>query len=319
LDEKDMQKSEQMNITENSEIEFIESVSSGSKVRVCVYCENDSIDKTKISMKEFNVIYTSLLEWAVTGKVGGVCVCQPTKDRAKRYIHKYQDPNIAIQVALDHNYSLSSKFMGAVFSAIPIAGIPHGILHPIWRKLRDIALIAAINGYDVESKEEQLKILEVLFLINRTVLPTVISQGCTAALAPATVFIVESVASDHVARQEAIKIIPKRYYDMGFSFGSFWSENYAVETAKEWEKYAITLIQQDPMFTNGFARELKQTSIVIDQVDKIVHIAAPIAIYATAIPITLFVNWLFDNSDKIFTLAKDVFAVRRNDELTIDQ
>jgi len=250
-----------------------------------------------------------LLEWAITGIVGGINVCQCTKDRANRYMCKYHDSDIAIQAALENNHSFSSKFLRAALSAIPIYGIPQGILYPIWRKLRDIALIASINGYDVESKEIQYKILQVFFLINPTALPTALSQGCTLAIVPVTETIVENNAYEFLAKKQAEHMslqVTRIYHDVGYWWGSFFSEGYAVQSAQSWEATAIDRFQH-PMFIQNMAHGLKET-ISVKSVEGIVEVVTPVAVYATAIPITLLVNWLFDNSDKIFNLAKVVFC-----------
>jgi len=250
-----------------------------------------------------------LLEWAITGIVAGINVFQCTKDRANRYMSKYHDSDIAIQAALENNHSFSSKFLRAALSAIPIYGIPQGILYPIWRKLRDIALIASINGYDVESKEIQYKILQVLFLINPTVLPTAVSQGCTLAIVPATETIVENKAYDFLAKKQAEHMtqqMTKTYHNVGYWWGSFFSEEYAVKAAQSWEATAKERFQ-NPMFiknmANGFRERMSGKAV-----EGIVEVVTPVAVYVTAIPITFFVNWLFDNSDKIFNLAKEVFC-----------
>ena len=88
---------------------------------------------------------------------------QSTAERGNRYLEQTNgDPEKAFQECEEYNYSWWASFVNALWASIPLLGIFTSVSRPTWRALRDLSLIAYLNGYDLMDSEVQQKILDCL-------------------------------------------------------------------------------------------------------------------------------------------------------------
>lgn len=88
---------------------------------------------------------------------------QSTVQRRDRYLSEFKgDPVAATEAAIARNHSIFRKCKIMATNAIPFIGMPTSQSISLWHQLREIALIAAINGHDVNDPQVQLKILSCL-------------------------------------------------------------------------------------------------------------------------------------------------------------
>lgn len=88
---------------------------------------------------------------------------ESTLARRDRYLREYQgDQERAAEAAITRNHSLSRPLKKWVAGSVPLIGTPTFYTMSLWHQLREIALIAAIHGHDVNDSEVRLKILSCL-------------------------------------------------------------------------------------------------------------------------------------------------------------
>lgn len=88
---------------------------------------------------------------------------QSTIQRRDRYLREYQGDQVAAtEAAIKRNHNLIRRFKLLAANAIPFIGTPTKYSISLWHQLREIALIAAIHGHDIQDKEIQIKILSCL-------------------------------------------------------------------------------------------------------------------------------------------------------------
>lgn len=88
---------------------------------------------------------------------------QSTLQRRNRYLREYQgDQDAAVKAAIARNHSMARKLKKTLAGAIPFVGDSLSYSITLWHQLREITLIAALYGHDVDSSEVQMKILSCL-------------------------------------------------------------------------------------------------------------------------------------------------------------
>ena len=92
--------------------------------------------------------------WSSTFKV------QSTLLRRNRYLREYKgNQNEATEAAIKRNHSLTRHLKIMASSALPFVGTPIGYTIALWHQLREITLIAAIHGHDLQDPEVKTKVL----------------------------------------------------------------------------------------------------------------------------------------------------------------
>eukprot|EP01126_Amoeba_proteus_P019550 TRINITY_DN20111_c0_g1_i1.p1 TRINITY_DN20111_c0_g1~~TRINITY_DN20111_c0_g1_i1.p1 ORF type:complete len:155 (-),score=18.16 TRINITY_DN20111_c0_g1_i1:310-774(-) len=135
--------------------------------------EKDILDLSAVEGTISMAFVKRILPFAIEGCFG----VQSTKDRARRYLELAGgNPIEAVHSAIQNNNGWSRKLWDSVISSIPVVGVPHSTFKPTWRLLRELSLIAACFGLDVDSEETHNAILvafyglcqaEVCFLFSR--------------------------------------------------------------------------------------------------------------------------------------------------------
>jgi atypical dual specificity phosphatase len=88
---------------------------------------------------------------------------ESTLSRRNRYLREYEgNQEAATEAAITRNHSLIRRFKIAASSGIPFVGTPTSYSISLWHQLREIALIAAIHGHDLQDPYVKLKILSAL-------------------------------------------------------------------------------------------------------------------------------------------------------------
>ena len=88
---------------------------------------------------------------------------QSTLERRDRYLREYRgDQLAATKAAIDRNHGLLRRFKLLAANAIPFIGTPASHSISLWHQLREITLIAAIHGHDINNPEVKMKILSCL-------------------------------------------------------------------------------------------------------------------------------------------------------------
>lgn len=126
---------------------------------------------------------------------------QSTLERRDRYLREYRGDQVAAtQAAIDRNHGLMRRFKLLAAHAIPFIGIPASHSISLWHQLREITLIAAIHGHDINDPEVKMKILSCLVggnllkvpaatvdLIARKIIKKVILQAGAGAVLPVAI------------------------------------------------------------------------------------------------------------------------------------
>ena len=88
---------------------------------------------------------------------------QSTLERRDRYLREYRgDQEAATKAAIERNHGLLRRFKKLAANAIPFIGTPTSYSISLWHQLREITLIAAIHGHDLDDPEVKMKILSCL-------------------------------------------------------------------------------------------------------------------------------------------------------------
>ncbi|MCB1083940.1 MAG: dual specificity protein phosphatase family protein [Simkania sp.] len=88
---------------------------------------------------------------------------QSTLERRDRYLREHRgDQEKAIEAAIARNHGFVRNFKKYALGAIPVVGAPSYYTISLWYQLREIALIAALHGHDLENPEVQNKMLSCL-------------------------------------------------------------------------------------------------------------------------------------------------------------
>lgn len=254
---------------------------------------------------------------------------QSCKERCARYLREYDgDIKQAIDAAISKNHSFYAKITRAFIVSLPIVGIPPALVMPLWRQLRDIALIAALNGHDVESEEVQKRIIRCLAL-DSSLLPLPI-QSITTTIAARTIStqispiigrqVVENVAAQTgatVVKTASEKASTEGIYAVGYmlggSFGEFLAKKFTENTAAS----AVVGQVTSKAMTTAVNSEVGHTVLVnaaknIPQVKSATSVGSAavsgVLGMAVGIPLAFIVDYFMDNSRAIFAFAAVVFS-----------
>eukprot|EP00808_Paulinella_micropora_P030529 g64451.t1 len=88
-----------------------------------------------------------------------ISLIESTKARAARLLEEYGDPETAMDEAHKNSYSWSSSFQQLVLGSMPYVGAASSLIFPMWLEIREVALVAALRGYDVEEEDIKVRIL----------------------------------------------------------------------------------------------------------------------------------------------------------------
>jgi len=134
-------------------------------------------------------------------------IAASTEERKMKYLMEYDnDSDAAINACIEHNHGRWAFIKRALVEAIPVAGLGASLLSPKWRELRDVALIAALTGHDLESEDTQTNIMLCCSWGCSAVAPTIL-KTTTAPVAgrviqQAVTPTITTVASSVAAKQE---------------------------------------------------------------------------------------------------------------------
>jgi protein-tyrosine phosphatase len=136
----------------------------------------------------------SLSTWVPTIEI------QSTLERRNRYLREYQgDQAAATEAAIERNHGLARRFKIMAANTMPFVGTPTSHTISLWHQLREIALIAAIHGHDLQDQEVKVKILSCLiegnalkvpalgtgFIVREIAKKIIVKMGFNAALGDA--------------------------------------------------------------------------------------------------------------------------------------
>lgn len=139
-------------------------------------------------LKSTEVVPESLSTWIPSTEI------QSTLQRRNRYLREYQgNQEEAVQAAIARNHGLIRKFKILASGMIPFVGAPTSYSISLWHQLREITLIAALYGHDVNDLDVRIKILACLV-------------GGNALKVPAS-------SIDFIARQTVKKIVSRIGFD----------------------------------------------------------------------------------------------------------
>ncbi len=110
-----------------------------------------------ISYSPSEMVPASISTWVPSIEV------QSTLERRNRYLREYQgDQAIATDASIKRNHGLMRRFKIMAAGAIPFVGTPTSHSISLWHQLREITLIAALNGHDIQDPDVKMKILSCL-------------------------------------------------------------------------------------------------------------------------------------------------------------
>jgi len=234
----------------------------------------------------------------------------------------------AIEVAIAKNHSFSAKLTRASIASIPIVGIPPALVMPLWRQLREISLIAALNGHDVQSEQVQQKIIRCLAL-DASLLPlpipslttTIATRTLTTQISP----IVGQQIAENAAAQigaNAVKTVSEKASSEGISgvgyllagrLGGYLGKRISENTVAGSVVGQVT----SKAMTSAVNTEVGQAVLVnvaknsaqVQQASSFGAVAFSGALGMTiGIPIAMLLDYLWDNSRKIFDFSETVFS-----------
>ncbi|MBA2367950.1 MAG: dual specificity protein phosphatase family protein [Candidatus Protochlamydia sp.] len=88
---------------------------------------------------------------------------ESTLSRRNRYLREFAgDQAAATEAAIQRNQSTIKKLKMMAVGCLPMIGMPTSYSIKLWHQLREIALIAALHGHDLQNKEVKMKILSAL-------------------------------------------------------------------------------------------------------------------------------------------------------------
>ncbi len=113
------------------------------------------IDGTEISPDHY--LHDSLTGWIPTVAV------ESTLSRRNRYLREYAgDQVLATEASIKRNHGMVRRLKIAASGVIPFIGIPTSCSLAMWHQLREIALIAALQGHDIHDPVVKMKMLSAL-------------------------------------------------------------------------------------------------------------------------------------------------------------
>jgi len=259
----------------------------GVSCRVCKVCREEKCKQLQFDQsfeQELNVI----LKYCISGVP---YLSQSCKERCSRYLREHNDDiKSAIKSAISRNHSFYAKFTRAAIGSIPIIGIPPALFMPLWRQLREISLIAALTGYDVDSKEVQSKIIRCLALDSSLItlsIPSTTTTVATCTLTTQIYPIVRNQIVEHAAQAGAtvVKTFSEKASLDGISgIGYLFSK---------------TLVQY-------LGKKVSENTVQVASVGSVAFSGAVTGIIG--IPMALLLDYLLDNSMTIFDFAAKVFS-----------
>eukprot|EP01047_Picozoa_sp_COSAG01_P020277 COSAG01_NODE_1149_length_11506_cov_141.610049_6_plen_968_part_00 len=96
---------------------------------------------------------------AAAGAVGGAAV-DPTIVR-RNYLLVAQHGDLEKSLAMvSHRQLLIEVIPNLMMSAVPFAGAAYAMIEPVWAQLRDVCLIAALYGHDLQEEDVQAAVLD---------------------------------------------------------------------------------------------------------------------------------------------------------------
>lgn len=88
---------------------------------------------------------------------------ESTYARRDRYLKEFLgSSDLAVEAAIQRSHGMSRKVASTAASYIPIVGTPTSYSITLWHQLREIALIAALYGHDLNDPQVKMKILGAL-------------------------------------------------------------------------------------------------------------------------------------------------------------
>lgn len=155
---------------------------------------------------------------AVTGWAPSATV-ESTLSRKDRYLEEFQgNQEAAVQAAIDRSHSMFKKLTSQALGFIPFVGTPTSYTFTLWHQLREVALIAALYGHDLNDSEVRMKILGALI------------EGNVMKLPAQTVDMVAKSIAKAVLLKAGIGIVP--------GFPAHLIFNYFTENAAKVSTYA---------------------------------------------------------------------------------
>ena len=154
----------------------------------------------------------------VSNWIPGVKI-QSTLERRNRYLRECQgDQELAIKTSMERNHGMkrSLKTMAAGF--IPFVGAPTSYSITLWHQLREIALIAALHGHDLNDPQVRTEILGALV------------DGNTSKIPAQTVDIMAKFVIKKVLMQAGVANIPGMSIPSHLLFNYFTNNSAKVST-----------------------------------------------------------------------------------------
>ncbi len=119
-----------------------------------------------VSYESQALAFQSVTGWAPPATV------ESTLARRDRYLKEFQgDQEAAVKAAIDRSHSTFRKLTTQALGFIPVVGAPTSYSYTLWHQLREVALIAALYGHDLNDPKVKMKILGSLIEGNVMKLP----------------------------------------------------------------------------------------------------------------------------------------------------
>lgn len=207
----------------------------------------------EISEKKLSILLQDVLHYVIDGMTFEEVVpdslstwvpsieIQSTLQRRNRYLREYQgNQENAVQAAIAKNHGLIRKFKILAASIIPFVGTPTSYSISLWHQLREITLIAALYGHDINDPDVRIKILSCLAggnvlklpaysidlvareIIKKIAFTTGLGHAAGSLIPAHLIFNYFTENSAHVAshaielfgKEKAFPIEPERYWDL---------------------------------------------------------------------------------------------------------
>jgi hypothetical protein len=111
---------------------------------------SDTIEEiNEIKVAQLENAMNKLIKMGITGIPG---VIESTNDRTLRYLqNNNHNITLALEKASARLGTSFDKVKDAALSAIPYVGLPYSLVHPYWKKVRYLLLVAKLYNHDINS------------------------------------------------------------------------------------------------------------------------------------------------------------------------
>eukprot|EP01125_Pyxidicula_operculata_P018002 TRINITY_DN636_c3_g1_i1.p1 TRINITY_DN636_c3_g1~~TRINITY_DN636_c3_g1_i1.p1 ORF type:complete len:490 (-),score=93.46 TRINITY_DN636_c3_g1_i1:151-1620(-) len=276
----------------------------------------------------------SMLDWAIAGFSVKPITVRSTHDRGTDYLIKHgYDKEKAIDASITKNYSNKAKWIRSIGCSIPFLGVPMGTVGPMWRLMRDVALIAWFCDQDLYCEETRYQIVTIVLgesMQNQSQTPSAmvipLTQGPAAVVA-------HNALEGVITMQMAERLVEERLATISKTVGENGIEYTLHYAGSVFGKLGSTVGSKLGRFVSdqGSGKLLskvvneignkaiqieqvrnKALGLAVNQVQQSAKLASILGSFGFSIclsvPLNYFTESYFGNSDKIISVAKDYFT-----------